>query len=471
MHDYERFDATGLAELVRNHQVSPLELADAAIDRIQRRNPTINAVVHLMAEQARTAAQGKLEGPFAGVPFLLKDVMASCAGEPTTSGSRALSNHIAKHDSVLVARLRRAGFVIIGKTNAPEFGLLPTTEPRLYGPTRNPWRLDRTAGGSSGGAAAAVAAGLVPAAHGNDGGGSIRIPASCCGLFGLKPSRGRISLGPDIGDMMSGLVSEHALTRSVRDSAAILDATAGSAPGDPYVAPPPRRPYAEDVVEGPPRLRIAFATESLTGSPIDEVCRSAVRDAAALCSNLGHDVEEASPSLDANRFSQAFMALWCAGTTFSVRGIGLVRGRPVAQEELEPFTWALHEMGMRIDSADYLLAVAALQQASRALAAFLEHYDVWLTPSLAQPPVPLGHFDTGQDSVFTTLANAAAFAPFTPIANATGTPAMSVPLSWHDGLPIGVHFAARYGDEATLFALASQLEKARPWEIRYPAVV
>ena len=472
MKDFEHLDATALAELVRTGKVSPLELVTAALARIEQINPTVNAVIRTMGEQAREAARGPLPaGPFAGVPYLLKDIMAGCKGVPTTSGSRCLQSFVPDHDSVLVARLRAAGFIFVGKTNTPEFGLLPTTEPVLYGATHNPWRLDRTPGGSSGGAAAAVASGMVPAAHGNDGGGSIRIPASCCGLFGLKPTRGRISLGPDVGDVMSGLVSEHALTRSVRDSAAILDATEGAAPGDPYVAPRPLRPYVEELNEDPGKLRIALSTAAPTGAPVHEDCRRAAVDAAKLCEELGHSVEEASPPLSPERFSQSFMALWTAGTAASVQGIGLMRGKNVHADELEPFTWGLSEIGRQLSASDYLLAVAVLQHTARTMAAFHERFDVWLTPTLAQPPLPLGHFDTSADHLFDTFARAAAFAPFTPIANATGQPAMSVPLSWNqEGLPIGVHFTGRFGDEGTLLRLAAQLERARPWANRLPAI-
>jgi amidase len=463
-------DATALADLVRRKEVTPVELLDAAIARIESLNPRINAVVTPMYELARAAADDPLpEGPFAGVPFLLKDLAAAYKGAPLSSGTRLLRDFKPDADSVLVTRYKRAGLVILGKTNTPEFGLLPTTEPLLFGPTRNPWDPTRSAGGSSGGSAAAVAAGLVPMAHANDGGGSIRIPASCCGVFGLKPTRARNPLGPNLGDVFSGLVVEHAVTRSVRDSAALLDATAGYDPGDPYCAPAPSRPFAREVGAETGKLRIALTTASFTGAPVHPECVSAARDAAELCLTLGHEVEQAAPHLNPDLLLQSFTTLWTAGHAWTLETLAVATGRKPAPEFFEPATWALAQEGAKIPAAQYLLAVQTLQAISRRVARFMENFDVILTPTLSEPPLPLGSFDATAEDPMAGFKRANQFVPFTPLANATGQPAMSVPLFWNaEGLPIGVHFMGRFGDEATLFRLAAQLESARPWTHRRP---
>lgn len=465
-------DATAQAAMVRGKQLKPIELVDAAIGQIERLNPALNAVVTPMFELARTAANGSLpDGPLRGVPFLLKDLLASYAGVRTAGGSAFLRDFIPDHDSELVVRLKRAGLVIVGKTNTPEFGLLPTTEPRLFGPARNPWNPRRTTGGSSGGAAAAVASGMVAMAHGGDGGGSIRIPASCCGVFGLKPTRARNPLGPDFGDIMGGLAVEHALTRSVRDSAALLDATSGPDVGDPYFAPPPTRPFLEEVGADPGRLRIAFTTEAPTGDPIHPDCVAAVREAADLCSDLEHDVSEAAPAIDGQRFASCFTTLWSVGCARAMEGNALLIGRRPAADHFEDLTWALAEEGRRVRAVEYVLTLGVLQVMARRIARFFVDYDVWLTPTVADPPLPLGSFDSRPGNPLYGLQRAAAFVPFTPICNVTGQPAMSVPLSWNaDGLPIGTHFVGRFGDEATLFRLAAQLEVARPWVTRRPQI-
>ena len=465
-------DATSQAELVRREEVKPIELIDAAVERIERLNPTLNAVVTPMYEEARAAATAKLpEGPFTGVPFLLKDLLAEYAGVRMTEGSTFLRNHISDHDTELVTRLKRAGLVILGKTNTPELGILPTTEPRLFGPTHNPWDAARTPGGSSGGSAASVAAGLVPMAHGNDGGGSIRIPASCCGLFGLKPTRGRNPLGPDYGDVFAGLVVEHALTRSVRDSAALLDATSGPDVGDPYWAPAPVRPFLREVGADPGRLRIAFTTVAVTGVPVHDDCVSAVRDAAALCADLGHEVVEVTPALAGDLISQNFIMLWSVGCAWAIDDWARQTGQTPTPDHFEPLTWALYEMGHQQSAPAGLLVLQDLQKVSRDIARFFIDYDVWLTPTLGEPPVPLGTFDSPPDNPLQGLLRSAQYVPFTPICNITGQPAMSVPLFWNsDGLPVGSHFIGRFGDEATLFRLAAQLEQARPWADKRPPV-
>jgi len=465
-------DGMAQAELVRRGEVKPIELVDAAIARIERLNPAINAVITPLFEQARAAASGALpEGPFRGVPFLLKDLLALYAGARLCAGSAFLRDFVPDHDSELVARLKRAGLIIVGKTNTPEFGLLPTTEPRLFGPSRNPWDPGRSTGGSSGGSAAAVAAGMVAMAHGNDGGGSIRIPASCCGVFGLKPTRARNPLGPDFGDLMGGLAAEHALTRSVRDSAALLDATSGPDIGDPYCAPPPARPFLKEVGADPGRLRIAFTISALNGARVHADCARAVREAAELCSELGHEVSEAAPAIDGEQFGSAFMRIWSVGCARGMEGNAILTGRKPTPDQFEELTWALAAQGRAVSAASYLLTVTLLQGIARKVAQFFVKYDVWLTPTLAEPPLPLGSFDPQPGNPLYGIQRATAFVPFTPICNVTGQPAMSIPLFWNsEGLPIGAHFAGRFGDEATLFRLAAQLEAARPWAARRPKV-
>ncbi len=465
-------DATAQAELVSKSEVKAEELVEAAIRRIEQVNPQLNAVVTPMYDLAREAAKSRLaEGPFRGVPFLLKDLLAAYKNVPMTSGSRYLRDFRPAFDSVLVTRYKRAGLIIIGKTNTPEFGLVPTTEPVLFGATRNPWDATRTSGGSSGGSAAAVAAGIVPMAHGNDGGGSIRIPASCCGVFGLKPTRARNPLGPGFGDLFSGLVCEHAITRSVRDSAALLDATSGYDPGDPYCAPGPARPFALEVGADPGRLRIALTTSSFAGSPVHPDCVAAARNAAELCTALGHVVEEAAPRLPTEVVTKSFMTLWAAGNAWSIDSLSAATGKKPSSEDFEPGTWALAEIGWGISGPEYLMAVHMLQAFSRRVAQFMERYDVILTPTLAEPPVPLGTFVARPEDPLAGMGRATQFAPFAALCNATGQPAMSVPLYWNSaGLPIGAHFMGRFGDEATLFRLAAQLERARPWASRRPPV-
>jgi amidase len=465
-------DATAQSELVRRKEVKPIELVDAAIERIERVNPKIKAVVLSMYDQARDAANQPLpQGPFTGVPFLLKDLLAAYAGVPMTSGSAFLREFVPPHDSELVARYKRAGLIILGKTNTPEFGIMPTTEPSLFGPSRNPWDTTRATGGSSGGTAAAVASLIVPAAHGNDGGGSIRIPASCCGVFGLKPTRARNPLGPDFGDMFSGLVAEHVLTRSVRDSAALLDATAGPDVGDPYWAPPPARPFLQEVGADPGRLRIAVTTTAPSGVQIHPDCVAAVNDAARLCREIGHEVVEDSPKLDGELMAPMFMTLWSAGCTWTIDGAAYGLKKQPSADQFEPATWALYQMGQKQTGAGYMTALTWIQAASREVARFMLDYDAWLTPTLGEPPLPLGSFDSTPDRPMAGLARAVQFVPFTPICNMTGQPAMSVPLYWNEqGLPVGSHFVGRFGDEATLYRLAAQLEEARPWANRLPGV-
>lgn len=467
-------DAVGLAELVRKRQAQPLELVDIAISAVERTQPDLNAVNAPMFELAREAAKAWTpQGPFGGIPYLLKDIRATYAGVPTSDGAALLREVPTDHDSEIVARHKRAGLICIGKTNTPELGLTATTEPHAFGATRNPWDLQRTPGGSSGGAAAAVAARVVPLAHASDGGGSIRIPAACCGLVGLKPTRGRNPLGPDAGDVMNGLVVEHGLSVTVRDSAALLDATAGPDVGDPYWAPPLNRPLLAEVGAEAGQLRVAFTTRSPMETPVHADCAEAVETTAKLLAELGHRVEEAAPEYDDRAFREAFTTIWFANLAATLAGHQQLLGREISESEYEPFTWVHGQRGLRITGADYVAAVAVLQMISRGTAQFFERYDVWMTPALASPPPLLGflHPGPGESELRSYARRVKEFVPFTQLANATGQPAISLPLHWNAaGLPIGVHFAARFGDEATLIRLASQLEAARPWRDRKPPV-
>jgi amidase len=470
--DLAWMDATEQARLVRDGEASVPELVEAAIERIERVNPSLNAVITPMYELARPAALvAPTGGPIAGVPFLLKDLGASFAGVRQTAGSRFLIDHVAHQDSEHTARLKRAGLIVVGKTNTPEFGILGTTEPDLFGSTRNPWDPSRSVGGSSGGSAAAVAAGLVPMAHANDGGGSIRIPASCCGVFGLKPTRARNTLAPSLGDAISGLVAEHAVTRSVRDSAALLDATAGPAVGDPYWAPPPDGPFVDEVGREPGRLRIAFSSASPFGSSVHADCVRAVQDAAELCVLVGHDVEEAAPDVDAERLAAVFDVLWTVGIAAELAAWERSVGHSASADQVEVLTWAMCRAGLERTGVEYLLAVEDMHRIARSVARFHLTYDVWLTPTVSMPPPQLGWISSTVEEPLRAYVRDTEFCPFTPVQNLTGQPAMSVPLWWSDeGLPVGVHFAGRFGDEATLFRLAGQLEQARPWRDRRPPI-
>ena len=361
--------------------------------------------------------------------------------------------------------------IIFGKTNTGEFGFLPTTEPHLFGPTCNPWDTNRTPAGSSGGSAVAVSVGMVPMAHGNDAGGSIRMPASCCGIFGLKPTRGRNPLGPLFGDAIGGLAVEHALTRTVRDSAALLDVTSGPDLGDPYMAPPTLRPYKEEVGTDPGCLRIAFTTKSPTGTAVHNDCVQAVQEAVKLCHDLGHEVEEFDLTLEPAKFIEPLLIIWYGSASWILKHWERRTGKKPSQDQFEPLTWALKELGDQYSAGDYLLSLEAIQRLAREVAASLDAYDIWLTPTLAEPPVPLGSFDSTVEQPFKGWIRTGDFMPFTGICNVTGQPAMSVPLYWNsENLPIGTQFVGRYGDEATLFRLAAQLEEARPWAKHYPPV-
>lgn len=491
--EYDQYDGLGLAELVRQGEVSPTEMVEEAIARIEALNPQLNAVIHKMYDQALETARNRVEdGPFRGVPFLLKDMTAAYAGEPLRAGCRFLADYIPDHDSELVRRYKCAGVIVVGKTNCPEFGLVPYTEPELFGPTRNPWDLTRNPGGSSGGSAAAVAAGMVPLAHGNDGGGSIRIPASCCGLVGLKPTRGRVPIGPDIAESWHGFSIDHVLSRSVRDSAAMLDATHGEDVGAPYVAPAPKRPYVEEVGADPGKLRIAFTADPFMPSTVHVDCLKGLGATAELCRKLGHEVVEAKPQIDAQAFAKAFFMVACADTRASIEEYEHLLDHKATPQDFEPSTWAVGLLGKEIPGSELSKALHMLKGSGRKVGRFFEDYDVLLTPTLARPPVAIGelqpkgveaaalkllcNLNSGRMiDTFVDIEELAGqifhFIPFTPLFNASGHPAISLPLYWNEsGLPIGMQFAARFGDEAILFRLATQLEQAQPWFDRRPPI-
>jgi amidase len=404
--------------------------------------------------------------------MLFKDLALETPDVRFTEGSRFLGDYLSTFEAELAARYRRAGLVMLGKTNTPEFGMAPACEPWRFGPTANPWDVSRSTSGSSGGSAAAVAAGMVPVAHGNDMGGSIRYPASACALFGLKPTRARNPLGPRYGDVVSGAACEHVLTRSVRDSAAILDATAGPARGDPYWAPPPRRPFLDEVGVNPGRLRIAYSPTTPEGPLGHPDCLAALDDAAALLADLGHDLTEVCFCGITPSVASALNTVIGSATSWIVRYWIRQLGRQPGPDDLEPGTRALWESGQRVTSAEYLIAIEDLQEFSRGVAAFLTDFDLWLTPTLSAPPLAIGEMTATEDDPWRGLAKGGETVRYAGvIANVTGSPAMSVPLWWNgDGIPIGVHFLAPFGDEATLFRVASQLETARPWAKRRPPV-
>ncbi|HEV2812026.1 MAG TPA: amidase [Solirubrobacteraceae bacterium] len=477
MSDFAFLDATAQAELVRTGEVSPSELVDSAIERIEALNPEINAVITPLFEKARDAAAGVLpDGPLRGVPMLLKDLACHSAGDPMYEGMKFLrdARWVEEEDTVLAARFRRAGFVFCGKTNTPELGILSTTEPAIFGPSRNPWSTGHSTGGSSGGSAAAVAAGMVPLAHANDGGGSIRIPASACGLVGLKPSRGRTPLGPDVGDIMTGLVSEHVVTRTVRDCAAVLDAVHGHAPGDPYVAPDPARPFSEEVGADVGRLRIGIRTAPPGRQcPLDPECEAAAVEAGRLLESLGHHVEPVElPFLDADDLIANFLVRWTGGIAWNIAYWERKTGRTCTADDVEPATWALAEIGRTHSAADYLSAVERHQVLGVQLERwYTGGFDLLLTPTMAVPPPPLGSFEHGPDEPLKPIMVATPMAIFTSGLNMTGQPAISLPLHWNDdGLPIGVQLAAPYGREDVLLRVAAQVEEARPWADRRPPV-
>jgi amidase len=466
-------DATAQAALVRAGEVSAAELVDAAIARMEKLNPELHAVIWELFDRARSEAAGALpDGPFTGVPMLLKDLGAELEGTPFCEGTDFAGDYRSTVTQELTKRFQRAGFVICGKTNTPEFGILPTSEPRRFGASHNPWHTGHSTGGSSGGSAAAVASGMVPVAHANDGGGSIRIPASCCGLVGLKPTRARVPLGPQYGDLLAGLVCEHVVTRSVRDTAAVLDAVAGPQLGDPYWAPPLRGASFSAAAATPPaRLRVAVLTDSPNGSEVHADCLTAVERTAALCESLGHSVTPATLDIDGDAFTAHFINVWAAGNAWALADWEERVGRVATEEDVEPLTWALVELGRSLSAPAHLKSMQELQKLSRQVAQAFEEFDVLLTPTLGEPPAPLGTFESPPGEPLTGLFRSAAYVPFTPPFNVTGQPGISLPLHWNDaGLPIGSQFVGHMGDEETLLALAGQLEQAQPWADRRPTV-
>lgn len=470
--EFAEYDGLGLGSLVQRGEVTPVELLDASLEIIEKLNPKINAIVTSLWEYAlRDIERGLPSGPFSGVPMVLKDEYLFYDGVPCDFSSRLGQGVSMDYESTLVQRYRAAGIVISGKANLPEFGASVTTEPVAKSVCRNPWNLERTVGGSSGGSAAAVASGMVPIAYANDGAGSIRIPASCCGCFGLKPTRGRTPTGPVDGEYWNGLVIQHAITRTVRDSAALLDASEGWEPGSMYPAPPKARPFLEEIGAPPGRLRIAFSAESPAGGRVDQACRAAVQSAAALCASLGHDVCEASPAFDGTRLAERIADLLAIHLAYGADELSRLTGREADGAMIERAHYQLIQHGRRLSAQDMLGILEHFGNVARQVAPFFETYDLWLTPTLAEPPVAHGYITSDDPDWQRYISRYFSFVPFTPIANVTGNPAMSIPLYENaDRLPIGIHFVGRFGDEATLFRLAGQLEEALPWRNRKPPV-
>lgn len=490
--DYARHDALGLAEGIRRGDFTAAELCEAAIARIEQTNPAINAVVHRMDDEGRRMAGRTLEGPFAGVPLLLKDLKYACRGVPLTSGCRALADYVPDYDSEMVVRYRRAGLVILGKTNTPEFGLLGITEPELFGPCRNPWDIRASPGGSSGGSAAAVAAGMVPMAGGGDGGGSIRIPAAYCGLFGLKPSNGRNPNGPGHARVWQGAVQNHVISRSVRDSAAALDAAQGADPGSPYEIRPPARPYLDEVETDPGRLKIAFNARSPIGTPVHADCVQAVEQAARLLESLGHDVEEARPEVNGKALAKSYVTMYFGEVAADIDELRHHLGRKATRSDVEALTWMLGLLGRTLTAGAFVAAMRRWDLEARNMGRFFQRYDLYLTPTTAHPRVAIGELASrGAEALLIRVVNTLGLGwllqltglvdqmaerslertPFTQLANLCGLPAMSVPLHWTAaGMPCGAQFVAPFGGEDRLFRLAGQLEQARPWFGRRPAI-
>ncbi len=483
--EYETHDATALAALVKSGQVSPEELLEASIERIEARNPKLNAVVHKLYDRARANAASLPDGPLRGVPFLVKDLKMQIAGTPTSDGTRLSRGVVRDGTSVLAKRYEAAGLQIVGKTNTPEFGIMGITESEALGPCRNPWNPDHTPGGSSGGAGAAVAAGMVPVAHGGDGGGSIRIPASANGLFGLKPTRGRVTMAPFIGEAWGGFVQEHVLARSVRDSALLLDIEDPFTPGEPYAAPHKQRPWVEEVGADPGTLRVAITTTPLFGDESHADCIAAVKDTAALLESLGHTVVEGRPPFPREDLVRAYFTTVGVGVAGFVDSTAALAGKKPRAKDFEPATWLLALIGWATSGPELVRAQQVMHRASRDVANWFETTDMLLTPTMARPPARIGELiiqpgERAQISVLRRLPFKAlldfamsnmgggklAWTPNTQLFNQTGQPAMSVPLFTNsDGLPIGTQCVGRFGDEATLFRLAAQLEAARPWSL------
>ncbi|MBL7796188.1 MAG: amidase [Saprospiraceae bacterium] len=490
--EYRQHDALGLAALVKTGAVTPLELVDIAIARIEAVNPRLNAVIHRRFDEARDEAKRvDRQAPFAGVPFLVKDLGMEVAGMPMCTGSRGYRDYVSEQDSFVVQKMKQAGLLILGKTNTPEYGITPFTEPKLFGPTRNPWNPAHSPGGSSGGSAAAVAAGITPIATANDGGGSIRIPASCCGLFGLKPTRGRTSWSALEGEMWSGAAVENCVSRSVRDTAAYLDAIQGAAPGDPYIIEPPRRPYAQEVDTLPGKLRIGFTAQHTMGMRVDEACVSALQKAVDILHSEGHTVEEVELPYRKEDLSEAFLVVVAGELAGEINLMAQYLGRPVRPSDVEAETFAFNLLGRSFSAAEYTFAKRKWYEAGKRIAAFHERYDLLLTPTLGKRPIAIGSLQASPaekrlmavinalrwgGAVKATIKDLADkiydYIPWTPLANLSGQPSMSVPMlrTEAENLPVGAMFTARLGEEDMLFRLAGQLEKAAPWDAEKAAV-
>ena len=490
--EYVQYDAIGLAELIKKKEVTATEVLEVAISRAEVVNPKLNAIVHTFYDKARKKSKEQLpDHILSGVPFLLKDLEFYLAGEPMTHGSNALKTFVPKEDSFLVAKMKAIGLNIFGKTNTPEFGITPYTEPKANGVTKNPWNLEYSAGGSSGGSAAAVAAGIVPFAAAGDGGGSIRIPSSACGLFGIKPSRGRLSLGPYSGEAWSGLVASFALSRTVRDSAALLDSLLGSSPGDPIIFQRPENTFLSEVGNTPKKIRIAFSTQHPFGQKVDDECINAVHHTTKLLTDLGHEVEEIPLPYEEATLTKVFFMMM-ADVAADLDVYGAMRGKPIHKSEVELTTWLLNILGRSFSARDFAYSRKQWNVISRKFGQIHETYDFWLCPTLATPPIRNGALQVSKveeialktaigagilpalknSSIVDTIAKRTlGYIPYTPIANMTGQPSMNLPLYWSkDGLPIGVMLTAKMGDEAALFRIAGQLEETQPWKDRHPDI-
>ncbi len=487
--EYRKHDALALAGLVRKKEITATELTEIAIARSEAINPEINAIIEPLFEMGRQMAKNHPNGPFAGVPFLIKDLGLHVQGTPLSNGSKGFQGQISDEDSYITRQFRAAGLIFLGKTNTPELGVTPYTEPERFGATRNPWENNRTPGGSSGGSAAAVAAGITPIATASDGGGSIRIPASCCGLFGLKPSRGRVSLGPHQAEAWNGASIEHCVSRSVRDSAALLDAILqDDTPGEPYRTRPPHRPYLEEAQSDPPTLRIGFSTAHTLGHQVHPECIAAVHHTAKLLESLGHQVEEVPLPYRREDLIEVFIIMIFGETAASIAEISQYLGRPARPSDVEATTWALHLLGHAVSAADFAIAKRRWNDIGRRLGAFYQQYDLLLSPVVAQPPFEIGALQPStaerrlikmvntfklkgllKKNIIPLAEKTFDYIPYTPFANMAGQPSMSVPLHWTaEGLPVGSMFTAAIGREDTLFQLAGQLERAQSWFDRTP---
>lgn len=469
-----KLDATAQAALIKKGEITPLELVDLSIAAIEKYNPMLNSVITPMFEQAREKAKSVLsDAPFKGVPMLLKDGVAAYEGVRFTMGSALFENNIAKYDSELVKRYKKAGFIVLGKTNMPEFGILPTTEPTAFGATRNPWNLTRTSGGSSGGSAASVAARMVALAHGNDGGGSIRIPASACGLFGLKPTRGRNPLAP-MSSLVSGLVEEHVLTHSVRDSAAVLDITGQPDPFGFYSAPFQKTAYVDLLNQPVRKLKIGYITTQVSGKPVDKDCVEATMKAVELARSFGHEVKEMPMNLPftGKQLGEVFGVIWAVCAASPIGVYEKMTNSQVPKDMVEPLSYALYKQGLKVSGVDYEMARQRMHQIARSVLQFFKDIDIWISPSLGMPPVALGSFAQNEDHPTKPLEMAGKFSPMTAIFNISGQPAASVPVHWNaEGLPVGVQLVSKFGDEGTIFQLAAQMEKEVNWMQFEPSLI